>query len=466
MNFFDDISQYANSIAFISEKSEQITYNTFIQMADKITNNIDGRCLVFCVCQNCLESVAGYIGFLRGRIVPIMVSESLKPELLNKLLERYKPKYIWLPQKNIEYIRSMKEIYSFNHYALLKTPYTIDYTLNDELALLLTTSGSTGSPKLVKQSYKNITSNANAIAQYLNISKEDRPITTMPMSYTYGLSIINSNLLKGASLILTSKTLMEKEFWVLLKENRATTFGGVPYIYEMLKKLRFERMNLPSLTMLTQAGGKLSLEVSQEFSKVCQRKGISFITMYGQAEATARMAYLSKEFAIEKAGSIGMAIPGGAFWLEDNKGNIITDSEVVGELAYQGDNVSMGYAENSYDLEKGDENKGILRTGDLAKRDCDGFYYIVGRKNRFIKLFGSRVNLDEVENLLISNGYECACAGEDDQLKVYTTWKEDHEVIRKFIIDYSDINPSGFKIIHIDSIPHSDNGKILYSALN
>ena len=465
MNFFDDIDQYSSSIALISEEYEQISYNSLILAADEIKEKIKGRCLVICVCQNNLESVAGYIGFLRGRIVPVMISDTLKPESFNKLLQIYKPKYIWMPNMNIDNFIEMEKIYHLNNYVLLKTHYVIDYKLNDDLALLLTTSGSTGSPKLVRITYKNINSNANAIAQYLNIKQEDRPITTMPMNYSYGLSIINSYLLNGATLILTNKTLMDKAFWDLLKGNKATTFGGVPYIYEMLKKLRFERMDLPSLKILTQAGGKLSLELSQEFSTVCDRKDISFITMYGQTEATARMAYLPKQYSLDKAGSIGIAIPGGKFWLNDINREIISESEVAGELIYQGENVSMGYAESCYDLNKEDENKGVLRTGDIAKRDLDGFYYIVGRMNRFIKLFGNRVNMDEVESLIKSTEYESACTGEDNYLKIYITSKENHEVLKKIITASTDINPSGFKIVYIESIPRSESGKILYSSL-
>lgn len=465
MNFYDDIAQYGNSIALISDEHEQITYNTLVYEAEEIKKKIDGRCLVFCICQNTFESVAGYIGLLRGRIVPVMLSDSLKPEQFNKLLQIYKPKYIWTPNKDINSFREMEVIHLLRNYVLLKTQYAMDYKLNDKLALLLTTSGSTGSPKFVRISHKNIASNARSIAQYLEITQEDRPITTMPMSYSYGLSIINSSLLKGASLILTGKTLMDKAFWELLKEHKATTFGGVPYIYEMLKKLRFERMDLPSLRFLTQAGGKLKLELSQEFSVLCESKGISFITMYGQTEATARMAYLPDEHSVDKAGSIGIAIPGGEFWLEDDNGSVIVDSDVAGELVYKGENVSMGYAESCYDLLNEDENHGVLRTGDIAKRDNEGFYYIVGRKNRFIKLFGNRVNLDEVEGLLKSAGHECACAGEDNLLNIYTTTNENHEELKRLITTCTDIHPSGFNIVHIDSIPHNESGKILYSSL-
>lgn len=132
---------------------------------------------------------------------------------------------------------------------MLKTNYKIDYPLYKNLALLITTSGSTGSPKFVRQSYENLRSNAQSIAEYLKLDETERPITTLPMNYVYGLSIINSHFLVGATLLLTDKGLMQKEFWDFFKSAEATSFGGVPYTYEMLDKLRFYRMKLPSLKL-------------------------------------------------------------------------------------------------------------------------------------------------------------------------------------------------------------------------
>lgn len=465
MDFFDDIDQYGSSLAIITETDEHINYDALINAADALKNNFKNRCLVFSICENNLESIVGYVGFLRAKVVPALVSDGISEELFERLLQTYKPEYVWLPRLKAYYANDCKEVYQFGEYVLLKTKFDIDYNIHDELAILLTTSGSTGSPKLVRQSYKNVISNANAIAQYLEITNSDRPITTLPMSYTYGLSIINSHLLKGASIILTNKTLMDKAFWELLKINNATTFGGVPYIYEMLKKLRFSRMNIPSIKILTQAGGKLSAELSAEFAGICEEKGVKFVVMYGQTEATARMSYLPSQYAKVKAGSIGIAIPGGKFMIEDENGKPITQSSVVGELVYCGDNVTMGYAESCYDLCKVDENAGILKTGDMAMYDNDGFYYITGRKKRFLKLFGNRINLEEVEQLLKSSGYECICTGIDDNLEIYTTDNKGVDEIKSFVINHTGINQKGFKVFYIDAFPRNEVGKILYSKL-
>jgi long-chain acyl-CoA synthetase len=465
MHFYNDLDKYSSNIAIITEQSKQISYKELLDAADSIGSRIKTRCLVFVVCRNCFESVAGYIGFMRAGAVLALINDTIDNILFANLLEAYKPEYIYLPEEKSGLEINCTTAFSYGSYTLLKTDCNIDYTLHDDLALLLSTSGSTGSQKFVRQSYRNICSNAEAIAQYLEITSVDRSITTMPMSYTYKLSIINSHLLQGASTILTEATLMERCFWEIIKINRATTFGGVPYLYEILKKLRFGQMDLPSLRYITQAGGKLSRELSVEFADICEQKGIRFYTMYGQTEATARMSYLPWEYASKKAGSIGIAIPGGEFWLEDEKG-IIEENDMPGELVYQGDNVTLGYAESFLDLCKGDENGDTLYTGDVAKRDVDGFYYIVGRKKRFLKMFGHRVSLDEIEQLVRAAGNDCVCAGTDDNMKIYVTTLDNKGPLRSYLTECTGINQSGFTIVHIEKIPRNESGKVLYSALN
>ncbi|MEY8311819.1 AMP-binding protein [Oscillospiraceae bacterium 42-9] len=464
MAFWNTLERFGERTALITETGEHITYSALLARADEIAGAAGSRCLAFLMCRNCAGAAAGYLGFLRRGIVPVLLAENLDTSMLEGLLESYRPAYFYLPSEKESELPG-STVWRSESYTLLRLPYEQDYKLPEELALLLTTSGSTGSPKLVRQSGRNIEANTRSIAEYLGILSEDRAITTLPMQYTYGLSILQSHLSVGAAVILTDKTLMDKEFWALLKEQKATTFGGVPYIYEMLKKLRFDRMNFPSLRYLTQAGGKLPKELAEEFIQTCKRKNMKFIVMYGQTEATARMAYLPWEHAESHAASIGIAIPGGEFWLADPEGAPILEPEITGELVYRGPNVTLGYAENRFDLCKPDENHGELRTGDMAKRDAKGFYYIVGRKKRFLKLFGSRVNLDEVEGLLNRAGIPCACAGVDDRLDVYITDGSLLGQAERFIKEHTAINPNGFQLHVIEEIPRNDSGKVLYSAL-
>ena len=463
-NFFD-IERFSDNIAVITEQDKQVTYQDLSNVANNIGSHIKKRCLVFLVCNNCFESLAGYIGILKSKAVPILINRTIHENFFSQLLLTYKPEYIFLPSGMTSLIPNGSVIYSFYGYTLFKTDDNTEYSIHEDLALLLTTSGSTGSPKFVRQSYKNLNSNANSIAQYLEITSVDRPITTMPMSYSYGLSIINSHLLKGATIILTDATLMEKRFWEGIKNNDATTFGGVPYLYEMLEKLRFENINLPSLKYITQAGGELNKVLSEKFSDICLDKGIKFFRMYGQTEATSRMSYLPWENAHTKTNSIGKAIPGGYFWIEDDNGNIIEESDTPGELAYRGENVTLGYAQSYLDLGKEDENKGVLLTGDIAKRDEDDFYYIVGRKKRFLKMLGNRVNLDEIEQIITAFGFDCACVGTDDNLRIYITQPDSENLVLKHIAKCTGINRNRFILVNIDKFPRNDSGKIQYSAL-
>jgi acyl-coenzyme A synthetase/AMP-(fatty) acid ligase len=459
-------SRFSHNTALITQDGEQISYTELESSGEQLSAVVDGRSLVCILCRNEKGSVLGYTAFLNHGIVPLMVNADIDHEMLEALLDNYMPDYLWLPDETIKEFSSYENIYSSWGYSLLRTGNTHRFPLNDELALLLTTSGSTGSPKFVRQSYKNIRSNCEAIVESLDLNESERPITTMPMNYTYGLSIINSHLWAGASILLTHNTLMQKEFWQLLKDHKATSFGGVPYIYEMLDKLRFFRMDLPTLKTMTQAGGRLSLELHTKFAEYAEHTGRRFFVMYGQTEATARMSYLPYERSLEKLGSIGVVTPGGKFSLIGTDGQEITEPESVGELIYHGDNVTLGYAESGADLIKGDDRKGVLATGDLAKRDTDGYYYIVGRKNRFLKIYGNRVNLDETEALVRTTfGCECACVGVDDKMSIYVTDEEPASKIRSYLCEKTGLNLSAFDVKVVSSIPKNEVGKTLYAAL-
>jgi acyl-coenzyme A synthetase/AMP-(fatty) acid ligase len=396
-----------------------------------------------------------------------MLDAKINGELLANLIEVYKPAYIWCPSGKREDISSYEKVFSDCDYDLYKTNFDISYPLFEELALLLTTSGSTGSPKLVKQSYKNIQSNAKSICEYLKIDENERAITTLPMNYTYGLSIVNSHTLAGATMLLTDATIVSKDFWSFLKEQEATSFAGVPYTYEMLKRIRFFRMDLPSVRYFTQAGGKLQPELHREFAEYAQREGKEFVVMYGQTEATARMGYLPAEKSLEKFGSMGISIPGGRLYIIDVDGNEITEPEVMGELVYEGDNVTLGYAEKGEDLIKGDERFGRLETGDMAKFDSDGYFYIVGRKKRFLKLFGNRINLDNIDRMVKSEYPEVdvASTGTDSLMVIYVTDENILDDVKTMISDKTHINHSAIKVAYIEEIPRNESGKVLYTKL-
>lgn len=462
---FDDLEAYGTSTAIVTESGESMTFLELVRRADEMTENIQERSLVFFLCRNDVSSIAGYVGVLRRRAIPLLLRGDIQDEHLSNLMEAYHPQYLWLEGEAKKELGG-KVLYSDGMYSLVATGEQT-YPVHEELAVLLSTSGSTGSPKFVRQSYRNIEANTKSIIEYLSLDVDDRAITTMPMYYTYGLSIIQSQLCSGGSLAVTDASILEPRFWDFLKTSKATNFGGVPYTYEMLKRMRFARMELPDLRFITQAGGKLAASLSLEFAKICEEKGLAFITMYGACEATARMSYLPWAHAQDKAGSIGIAIPGGRFAIERAEGGVVEEDGVEGELLYYGDNVTLGYAESWQDLVKGDERKGVLHTGDIAYRDEDGYYYITGRKKRFLKLFGNRVSLDAVEAFLKSKGYlSCVCSGTDERLIVYTTEAMDRKAMCAMLGKFTKLHTSAFSVVQVREIPRNEAGKVLYNQMN
>ncbi len=450
---FRNIKKYNTSTVIEYDEGASLSYFNLLLESDKLFSAINHRCLIFSLSKNIPESLIGYVSFINNKAVPLMLDADIDNDLLNNLLNIYKPEYIWLPKNKAAHLSNLEEIYSGEEYTLLKTN-NAPCDLHKDLALLLTTSGSTGSPKLVRLSYKNLQSNAESIAEYLEIDENERPITSLPMYYSFGLSVINSHLLKGATILLTDKSIMQKEFWTFAKEQKATSLSGVPYTYEMLNRLRFTRMDFPDLKNLCQAGGKLNNKLIETFATYAKEKEKRFFVMYGQTEATARMSYMPYKETLNKIGSVGIAIPGGEFSLGAD-----------GELIYKGDNVSMGYAECTNDLVKTDENNGVLITGDLAKVDDDGYYYIVGRKKRFIKIFGNRVNLDAAEQLLKEITPDVACVGVDDKMTICIVDESKQQDVKSFISKKLSIHSSAFLVKVMGEIPKNNSGKILYAQL-
>lgn len=469
MGLFDNELQYGDRPLAVDDQGRSASCQELDVFSGELYEKTGDKKLIFILCENTLESLFGYLGSLRTGIVPLMLESHIHPELLEGLIREYHPSFLYVPDIWADRIKDCEVVWRYGGYCLCSRNEKQPPSLYSELALLLTTSGSTGSPKLVRQSKANIVSNAGSIASYLEIDRDERPVTTLPMNYTYGLSIINSHVLKGATLLLTSYGVIERSFWDFAKEMRATSIAGVPYTYQILKRIGMMDMELPDLKTMTQAGGKLPVNLHREFALYAEQTGKKFVVMYGQTEATARMGYLPAARSLEKCGSMGIAIPGGSFWLEDDQGNRIMEPDTQGELVYQGENVALGYACGRDDLIKEDERKGVLHTGDMARRDSDGYYYITGRKKRFIKIFGNRINLDEVERLLKERyeGTDFACVGIDDCLKIFTDFREPDA--GKQVLDYlyqvTGIGARAVRVRCLDQIPKNESGKTLYKEL-
>ena len=462
-----DLKKFADKTAVITDRGEQLSYEELKTQSDKFAEAVKEKGLLMCLCENRLGSLVGYVGCLEHQVPIVLLDGGKESSSIKNLVEIYQPEYLWLLEDRVNDYNG-ERVYSYGNYLLLKMQYAKEIEkpeLNPELALCLTTSGSTGSPKFVRLSANNIKANAESIAEYLSIDETERPITVLPSYYSYGVSVINSHLIKGATILLTEGTVAQREFWNFLKEQQATSISGVPYTYEMLRMLRFFRMDLPYLKTMTQAGGRLNKDIAKQYIEFAQEKGKRFFVMYGQTEATARMSYLPLEQALDKYASIGIAIPGGKFSLMDVNGNVIEETDVDGELIYEGPNVSLGYAECRADLAKGDENHGVLHTGDVARRDADGYYYITGRMKRFVKVWGNRCNLDATEQLVKAITTSCACVGVDDKITIFVTQEGLEESIIKLLVEKTGFNNRAFEVRVIDAIPVKSSGKIDYQVM-
>ena len=310
--------------------------------------------------------------------------------------------------------------------------------------LLMSTSGTTGSPKFVKQSYSNVLSNTQEIIKYLGINSKHITITSLPISYVYGLSVINSHLFAGSTIILTNCSMVEKKFWDLIATFKVNSFSGVPYNYSIIEKI-FKKSIPNSLKYTTQAGGKMNNVLLKNIIKIYKKNKIKLIQMYGAAEATSRMSYLNWKNVDKKIGSIGKPIPGGKFYLIDNNSKVIKENDKKGELVYQGKNVCMGYAQKLSDLSLSDLNSGLLKTGDIAYRDNDGFYYIVGRKNRYTKIYGIRVDLSELELILLKKGIDAIMSeGRENKINIYFKSSKNIKKGIKYISKITSININVF----------------------
>ncbi|WP_077961755.1 AMP-binding protein [Ensifer adhaerens] len=336
---------------------------------------------------------------------------------------------------------------------------------HDELAVMLSTSGSTGCGKAVRLSRENISANAASIAGYLGLTAEDRGCHILPLHYSYGLSVLNSHLAVGASLYIPGGSILDPGFLDGLAESGSTNLAGVPYSYELLEKVGFRERRFANLRFMTVAGGRLSPEVIRLYSDHLTAQGADFFAMYGQTEATARIAYVPPALLAGNEDRIGVAIPGGRLLIENESGAPIEGDGVPGELVYRGPNVMMGYATSRDDLCRGAELK-ELRTGDLAMRHADGLFQIVGRMKRISKIAGLRIAHDGLEAALERRGIAAAVVGDDAGLHAFFAGGRDAEEIRRFLAQASGLTLAHLKATPLAEMPRLATGKIDYNALN
>ena len=474
MGILWDFERYGDSPALIADTGFTLTYHDLASLSDDteaaVGKSFGGngglKPLTMFVCRNSPGAIAGYAALI-NRGYPVMpFSAELSAEMRKELMKVYRPGLLLLPEELRGEYPAMKEVCGIRDYVLLKTNYAEVFPVHPQLGLLITTSGSTGSSKFVRQSWENLRFNAAAIAGYLQIETSDKTITALPLQYTYGLSVLHANLLRGAAMVVTHSGIMDPEFWDLFEAEEVTCFHGVPNTYEMLHRIGLFEDDFPSLRTMSQAGGKLSRELQEYYGRYAAENGKRFIIMYGQSEATAAISWLPPEDTLRKPGSAGIVIPGGSVSIVDEAGNPVTGARQRGELVCRGPNVAMGYAQRGEDLQLGDEWKGELRTGDIVEFDEDGYLAITGRLKRYIKMGGHRVSLDEIDSMVMDEfNVLSVSVGTDDHLTVFVTDERAKDPVWDFINQKIPAVRTGFRVLVIPEFPRNEGGKILYAEL-
>ncbi|MDP9811378.1 acyl-coenzyme A synthetase/AMP-(fatty) acid ligase/surface polysaccharide O-acyltransferase-like enzyme [Rhizobium tibeticum] len=336
--------------------------------------------------------------------------------------------------------------------------------IHPDLALLLMTSGSSGTAKAVRLSYTNLDANSRSIAAYLELASTDRAALVLPLHYSYGLSVLNSHLIAGGSVFFPGTSVMDGDFARIIDENGCTNLSGVPYSYELLERSNFRAAEIKALRVMTVAGGKLNADLIRLYRDHMRTTGGRFFVMYGQTEATARIAFVPPESLSDEEERIGIAIPGGNLTLVDDEGKSIAQSGIAGDLIYRGPNVMMGYGMRRSDLARGAEIE-ALNTGDMAVQEEQGFFRIVGRKSRFAKIAGHRIGFDMMEQALLREGIAAAVIGDDAGLQAYVIDANSVKRARRILAEASHLPANLISAAARDSFPRLASGKIDYACL-
>lgn len=465
MNRIWDFGAFGTHAAMVDDTGVAVRYDELAALQGELSGVAPGE-LTMMLCENSLGALSGYAALLSGGHPMLMVSAELPEDMRRQIMNTYRPGLVFAPRSLRGDYAHMRELRAIDDYALLKTSYLEPYPLCPALGQLLTTSGSTGSVKFVRQSWDNIRVNAQLTVEILEMTGTERTITVLPMSYTYGLSIICASLTAGATMIVTRQGVMDEGFWDLFENERVTSFHGVSNTYDMLRRLDLFCEDFPDLRRMTQAGSKLSREQQRYFAQYAADHGKRFNVMYGQCEATAGISCLPAGRALDKPGSVGVAVPGGEIELVDAQGHPIEGAHIPGELVFRGGNVALGYAERGEDLARGDDWHGELHTGDIAERDEDGFLYITGRLKRFIKVSGHRISLDEIDEQIMNDLHiRCVSTGIDDHLVIFVLSDEDAGAVRSSITRKMSVVRPALRVEVIDGFPLNESGKVLYGAL-
>ncbi len=410
----------------------QLTYRELDAAVDDAAARLDGpRRLVAILARRRIDDVVHYLGALRAGL-PVLLVPRCRPDAA---LARYAPDVI---------VRDGQIV--------ADTRPVLDRDLHSDLAVLLSTSGTTGSPRVVRLSLANLESNAAAVVATLGLTDADRAVTTLEFTYSYGLSVLHSHLAAGAGLVLTELSVTDSAFEDVVRHSGATTMAAVPYTFDLLDRHGTQVLAAPSLRQVTCAGGRLPAPTARRYAELGRRHGFDLVLMYGATEATARMAVLPPHLTASNPGTVGRAIPGGAFRLDD------VGDDGVGDLVYSGPNLMLGYAEHPADLARG-RDLTEWRTGDRARLTVEGLLEIVGRRAQITKVHGLRVDLADVDRALEEAGLEGVSVALDDALGVAVVGVA-APVATAVASASTGLPPASLRVAVLPALPRLDNGKL------
>jgi acyl-CoA synthetase (AMP-forming)/AMP-acid ligase II len=445
--------------------------NASLDLAKAIAS--EHKRLVFLLCGVNAETIVGLLGAAAAGHATALVDPLVSGDVLTGLIDAYQPELILGARGSFEKLpgaaSSEATVGSMQSGGGVVEWIARDIgssfpPIDPALQLLLSTSGTTGSQKYVRLSRDAVVANARQIAEALAIDERSVGIAHLPLHYSYGLSVVTSHLVAGGRLCLVNDSITSQSFWSKIQNVGGSHFPGVPFHYVALARLGAALVP-DSVKTFTQAGGALDLRVQTKIRDWATQRGGQFFVMYGQTEAAPRMATLQHADHARKAGSVGVALPGGQFSIVDENGALLP-ADTVGTVVYEGPNVMLGYATSRADLGNGDEMNGRLETGDLGRLDWDGFLYLTGRTKRFAKIAGYRLGLDEIEQELYA---VCPVACLDLGEKIAVAHEQESEAALKArvreLADSYKVPSSSFALRKITQIPRASSGKIDYARL-
>ena len=440
--------------ALVDDAGTRVTYGELKEDCLRWEDAIGSRNMILLLADRSIETVRFYYAMMGSKNVPLIIDKNSNIEFIRGYCDNYKPQYIWMDRKQRELLQGAA-VYETDDHMLVKTEFD-RYPMHEELAVLLTTSGSTGNSKIVRLSYRNLLENAIASVEALHSVPGQKSILALPLHYSYGMAICNFNFLQGNTVLITEKPVFSPDFERFLREEKVTILHGVPYIYEMLERIGFFTRLPGSICVMTMGGSKVNIDLYEKIRSLAKEHEAELLMFYGQTEGTALLTKWPERTRDVGLGCVGVACRGMSAYLDPE------DSE----LCFTGSSVSMGYAGGWQDLARGDDNQGVLHTGDIARIDEEGYIYLLGRKKRFLKLLGIRTNMDDIEDFIEKRyGSKCACIGDDHHLVLYIAGEhEEKEIIRQVYTRYH-ISARQIYVYFVGEIPMNSSGKKDYPSL-